>query len=123
SVVGGLALASGLLILVGAVAMTKFQRLYEAAILKTVGASGRTVAAMLAVEYVTLGALAGTVGALGACILSWFVTEQVFELSWRFLPGHVLGTILLVACGVGVVGVGASLDVLRGRPLGVLRAE
>ncbi|MPZ18705.1 MAG: FtsX-like permease family protein [Luteitalea sp.] len=123
SVVGGLALASGLLILIGAVAMTKFQRLYEAAILKTLGASGRTVAAMLAVEYVTLGALAGTVGALGACILSWFVTEQVFDLPWRFLPAHVLGTILLVACGVGAVGIVASINVLRGRPLGVLRAE
>jgi putative ABC transport system permease protein len=123
SVVGGLALVSGLLILIGAVAMTKFQRLYEAAILKTVGASGRTVAAMLAVEYVTLGALAGTVGAMGACILSWFVTEQVFDLSWRFLPGHVVGAILLVACGVGAVGIVASVDVLRGRPLGVLRAE
>ena len=45
-IVGGLVVLSGLLILVGAVSMTKFQRIYEAAILKTLGATrdqiGRT---------------------------------------------------------------------------------
>ena len=41
SIVGGVALLSGVLILVGAVAMTKFQRVYEAAILRTLGASTR----------------------------------------------------------------------------------
>src|SRR5262249_14298212 len=44
SVVGGLVLFSGALILIGAVAMTKFQRIYEAAVLKTLGASTRTIA-------------------------------------------------------------------------------
>ena len=39
SIVGGIALFGGVLILVGAVAMTKFQRVYEAAILRTLGAS------------------------------------------------------------------------------------
>ena len=39
SIVGGVALLSGTLILIGAVAMTKFQRVYEAAILRTLGAS------------------------------------------------------------------------------------
>ena len=51
SVVGGIALFGGVLILVGAVAMTKFQRVYEAAILRTLGASTRTLSAMLAGEY------------------------------------------------------------------------
>ena len=41
TVVGGLVLFSGVLILIGAVAMTKFQRVYEAAIFKTLGASTR----------------------------------------------------------------------------------
>ncbi len=48
SVVGGIALASGVLILVGAVAMTKFQRVYEAAVLRTLGASTRLLTAMVA---------------------------------------------------------------------------
>jgi len=49
TVVGGLVLFSGVLILIGAVAMTKFQRVYEAAVFKTLGANTRTIAKMLLV--------------------------------------------------------------------------
>ena len=42
--------------------MTKFRRVYEAAILKTLGASSRLIATMLLLEYGVLGAIAGTVG-------------------------------------------------------------
>ena len=52
-------LFSGALILVGAVAMTKFQRVYEAAVFKTLGANTRTIARMLLLEYGVLGLLAG----------------------------------------------------------------
>ena len=51
SIVGLVALAGGALILAGAVAMTRFQRVYEAAILRTLGATSRRLAAMLAFEY------------------------------------------------------------------------
>src|SRR4029078_2862515 len=65
SIVGGIALVSGILILAGAVAMTKFQRVYEAAILRTLGASTRMLGAMLALEYGGLGLLAGLVSSRG----------------------------------------------------------
>ena len=74
SIVGGIALASGVLILVGAVAMTKFQRVYEAAILRTLGASTRLLTTMVALEYSALGLLAGLIGAFGALALSWAVS-------------------------------------------------
>jgi putative ABC transport system permease protein len=48
------------LILIGAVAMTKFQRVYEAAVFKTLGANTRTIARMLLFEYGVLGSLAGS---------------------------------------------------------------
>ena len=123
SIVGGIALLSGVLILVGAVAMTKFQRVYEAAILRTLGASTRTLGAMLAFEYSVLGLLAGAVGGLGAVALTWAVSRHVLDIPWRANPllataGAVITTIL-----VGSVGVVASYDVLRKKPLGTLRAE
>ena len=71
TIVGAVALLSGVLILIGAVAMTKFQRVYEAAILRTLGASTRMIGTMLAVEYGGLGLLAGAIGAAGALGLSW----------------------------------------------------
>ena len=86
TVVGGLVLFSGALILIGAVSMTKFRRVYEAAILKTLGASSRLIATMLLLEYGVLGAIAGTVGALGAIALSWAVARYALELPWEPTP-------------------------------------
>ncbi|HLG57093.1 MAG TPA: FtsX-like permease family protein [Vicinamibacterales bacterium] len=123
TVVGGLVLFSGSLILVGAVSMTKFRRVYEAAILKTLGASSRLIAAMLLLEYGVLGAIAGTVGALGAIALSWAVAHYALDLPWEPTPWITLGGIAVTAIFVAVVGVVASLDVLRHKPLATLRAE
>jgi putative ABC transport system permease protein len=123
SIVGGIALTSGVLILIGAVAMTKYQRVYEAAILRTLGASTRLLAAMLALEYSALGLLAGTIGAAGALALSWAACQYLFHIEWR-PPGLALvaGALLTMAL-VGAIGVAASADVLRRKPLATLRAE
>jgi putative ABC transport system permease protein len=124
SVVGGLVLLSGMLILVGAVSMTKFQRVYEAAILKTLGASSRLIATMLLLEYGVLGAIAGTVGALGAIALSWGVARYALELdTWHAIPSITIIGIAATAVGVAAIGVLASIDVLRHKPLATLRAE
>jgi putative ABC transport system permease protein len=123
TVVGALVLLSGGLILVGAVSMTKFRRVYEAAILKTLGASSRLIATMLVLEYGVLGAIAGTVGALGAIGLSWGVARYALDLAWEATPGITVVGIVATAVLVAVIGVLASLDVLRHRPLSALRAE
>jgi putative ABC transport system permease protein len=123
SIVGAVALASGALILIGAVAMTKFQRVYEAAILRTLGASTRLLATMLALEYSALGLIAGVIGAAGAVALSWAVCRYVFDIEWTPAPILLtLGAIVTTAL-VGIIGVVASVDVLRRKPLATLRAE
>src|SRR3984893_18267188 len=88
TVVGGLVLFSGALILVGAVAMTKFQRVYEAAVFKTLGANTATIAKMLLFEYGVLGSLAGTIGSIGAIALTWGVSRYALEIPRRRLPGE-----------------------------------
>ena len=123
SIVGGIALVSGILILAGAVAMTKFQRVYEAAILRTLGASTRMLAAMLALEYGGLGLLAGGVGAAGALALTWGLSRHVLDIPWRPAPGLAAIGALVTMALVGIVGVTSSYDVLRRKPLGTLRAE
>jgi putative ABC transport system permease protein len=123
TVVGGLVLFSGVLILVGAVSMTKFRRIYEAAILKTLGASSRLIATMLLLEYGVLGAIAGTVGSLGAIALSWGVATFALDLNWAPTPLITLSGIATTAVFVAAIGVLASLDVLRHKPLATLRAE
>ena len=123
TIVGAVTLFSGLLILVGAVAITKFQRLYEAAIYRTLGASTRLLASMTAVEYGVLGALAGVLGASGALVLSWLVATRLFDIEWRPAPGLLLGGIALTAALVCLVGVLSSADVLVRKPLNTLRGE
>jgi putative ABC transport system permease protein len=123
TVVGGLVLFSGGLILIGAVAMTKFQRVYEAAVFKTLGANTRTIARMLLLEYGVLGSLAGLIGSLGAIGLTWGVSRDALEMPWRVFAGEHIGGVLLTALLVAVIGVVSSLDVLRNKPLATLRAE
>ncbi|MBI2189365.1 MAG: FtsX-like permease family protein [Acidobacteria bacterium] len=123
TVVGMLVLLSGGLILVGAVSMTKFRRVYEAAILKTLGASSRRIAAMLVLEYGVLGAIAGTVGAAAAIVLSWAVARFALELPWEPTPAISLAGVAATAILVAAIGVLASIDVLRHKPLATLRAE
>ena len=123
TIVGGIALVSGILILAGAVAMTKFQRVYEAAILRTLGASTRMLGAMLALEYGGLGLLAGSVGAAGALALTWALSRYVLDIAWRPAPGLAALGALVTTALVGIVGVTSSYDVLRKKPLGTLRAE
>jgi putative ABC transport system permease protein len=121
TIVGLVTIGAGLLILVGAVAMTKFQRLYDAAIYRTLGASTRRLLAMSAIEYGLLGALAGTLGAAGALGLSWAVATRLFDIDWRpdwlGLSVGVAATAVVVA----MVGVAASVDVMTRKPLGTLR--
>lgn len=123
TIVGVIALGSGMLILIGAVAMTRFQRHYEAAIYRTLGASTRRLTAMVAVEYGVLGTLAGLLGAGGAVALSWAVTTRLLEMAWE--PAIHIAAIGVAATAAVVLMVGliASLDVLVKKPLGSLRGE
>ncbi|MCA1633691.1 MAG: ABC transporter permease [Acidobacteria bacterium] len=123
SFIGGFVFLSGVLILVGSIAMTKFQRVYEAAVLKTLGAQRKSLLAIIFVEYGLLGLVAGVTGALASNALSYAVARFVFEIPWKFAPSvNLLGvssTVLLV----GAVGALSSFDVLTRKPLTILRAQ
>ncbi len=123
TVVGAITLLGGVLILVGAVAMTKFQRLYDTAIYRTLGAGTRAIVTMVAIEYGVLGTLAGVLGAIGAAVLSWAVSTHLFEIDWQPAMGMLAAGVALTALLVCFVGVIASLDVLLRKPLATLRGE
>lgn len=118
---GGFAMLTGLVILVGAVAASQLRRAREAALLKTLGVSRARVAAMFAIEYALRGLLAGLLGASGGYLLCLGFARSVLQLdAWPSLPLcaiAVLGTVALSVCG----GLLASLRALRVPPLHVLR--
>ena len=123
SFVGSFVILSGILILIGSIALTKSQRIYENAILKTLGARRWTLASILLTEYGLLGMLAGVIGSGFAVLLSWTVSRFMLNIEWVFdLKLAVLG-ILITAALVMLVGGIASFDVLFRKPLSTLRSQ
>lgn len=121
--VGGFVFLSGVLILIGSIAMTKYHRIYESAILKTLGAKRKLIVYTILVEYGVLGLLAGVLGSAAAVGLSWAVSKYGLELTWRFAPAINLAGVGLTLLLVVVVGVASSWDVMIKKPLGIMRAE
>ncbi len=123
SFVGSFVILSGILILIGSIALTKSQRIYENAILKTLGARRITLATILLGEYGLLGLLAGLIGSGFAVALSWAVSRFILNIEWEFDPVLMVTGILLTAVIVVIVGCLASFDVLFRKPLGTLRSQ
>lgn len=123
SFVASFVVLTGGLVLIGSLAMTKFQRIYEVAILKTLGANRKVLLKILIAEYGLIGFVAGFIGSLAAVGLSYSISRWVFEIPWSFTPtvnfGGVGATMLLVT----VVGTLATYDVLARKPLVTLRAQ
>ena len=116
-------LAAGLMVLLAAIQATRDERVFESAVLRTLGAGRGTVLQGVAAEFVALGLLAGLVAAVGAGTLAWAVATRVFEID--YLPGP--GLLLIgLAAGAGIVGISGTLA-LRGvvttGPLASLRAH
>jgi putative ABC transport system permease protein len=116
-------LAAGAVVLAGAVAASRYQRVREGALLRTLGARRSQLLQILLAEYAVLGALA----ALAAIVLStaagWALARFVFGVSFA-LPGPALCVLLVSVLGLTVgVGLSGSTEVWRRPPLEVLRAE
>ncbi|HWP99104.1 MAG TPA: hypothetical protein VNK92_01415, partial [Vicinamibacterales bacterium] len=80
-------------------------------------------AAMTALEYGTLGLLAGIVGAAGAMLLAWSATRLLLDVEWRPEPAAAALGVAATAALAAVVGLAASAPVFRQKPLATLRAE
>jgi len=123
SFVGGFVILSGILILIGSIALTKSQRIYENAILKTLGTRRVSLAAILLSEYGVLGFLAGIIGAVFAIALSYLVSHYLLDIEWAFDPMLFLAGTAITTVVVMTVGAVASFDVLFKKPLSTLRSQ
>jgi putative ABC transport system permease protein len=114
-------IVAGVIVLIGSVATSRFQRLRESALLKTIGASRRQITEVLVTEYAALGSLAAATGVLLGGVASWLLMKFFFELEfvlpWLALLVLWLGVALLAV----VIGLLNSRDVFRRPPLAVLR--
>lgn len=123
SFVGSFVILTGILILIGSVALTKSQRVYENAILKTLGAKRLTLIKILFTEYAVLGFLAGIIGAFFSTVLSYAVTKYILRIDWEFDLSLALIGVFVTMFVVMSVGVLASFGVIFKKPLSVLRSQ
>ncbi len=114
-------LAAGVTVLLAAIQSTRDERRYESAMLRTLGATRRTVLQGVAAEFAALGLLAGTLAALGASVVGYFVATRLFDLDYSIDP-RVWGVGLV--CGVLLVGISGTLatrSVVNHPPVATLR--
>ena len=113
--------AAGVLVLIGALATSRYQRMRESALLKTLGARRRVVLQVLTVEYAVLGSLAAAVGVVLAIFAGWMMTSTIFEVPFRLDLARLGSVWLWVTAVTVVVGLIGSRGVLARPPLAVLR--
>jgi putative ABC transport system permease protein len=114
-------LLAGVVVLLAAVQLTRDERRFESAILHTLGAARRKILQGVAIEFVTLGSLAGVLAAVGATLLGWGLATYAFKLEYTV---SVLLWPLGLAAGALIVGITGTLATRRAvnePPVAVLR--
>ena len=121
--VSALTILAGVVILMSAVMATRFRRVREIAILKTLGATRSRMRRIFSVEFLILGLSAGLLGSLLAAAFSKLLLEGLFDTEFRSdLTPHLVA-ILGAAAVVNLAGHLASFRLLDRKPIEVLRAE
>ena len=113
---------TGIIVLIGAVRTSKYQRIRESVLLRTIGARGNQILKITALEYLYLGLLGSGIGVLLSLLSSELLAVFAFETSFTpslepfmLLPGITLLVLL--------IGLSNSRSVLNSPPLEVLRKE
>jgi putative ABC transport system permease protein len=118
-----LTVCTGIILLITAVLNSRFQRLREVVLLRTLGASSAQLLQIQVIEFLLLGLLASLTGIALAIAAQWTLTAFVFKIGFAVPWWHLslaVGINSILAITVGLL---ASRNVLNRPPLEVLRAE
>jgi putative ABC transport system permease protein len=117
------ALGAGALVLGGAIAAGHHRRVYDAVVLKVLGATRGAVIRAFLIEYGLLGALS----ALPACILgtlaAYFVVTRLLKIDWVFLPAPLAWTVALATLMTVILGFAGTWRALAAKAAPYLRNE
>ena len=114
-------LAAGLMVLLAAIQATRDERMFESAVLRTLGARRSTVLQGVAAEFTALGLLSGTLAAVGAGAIGYFIATRLFQLDYFPGPGLWFSGLVAGAAIVGISGTLAVRSVVNESPVVTLR--
>ena len=113
----------GAIVLAGALATSLSTRLYDAAVLKTFGATRRQLVGAFTLEYALLGLLTAAFATVAGSGASWAIITFVMDTEWRFSPGTALLTALVGMALTVAAGLFTTWRALDAKPARILRTE
>ena len=116
-----LTLLAAALVLGGALAAGHHYRVYDAVILKTLGATRARLVAAYAIEYLLLSCATAVVGALSGSFASWVIVSDLMHLRFAWAPVPALVAIFGAALVTVVLGLAGTFVALGQKPASVLR--
>ncbi len=116
-------LLTGFVVLIGAAAAGERARVYEAAVLKTLGATRARILLSFALRSAILGAAAGIVAIAAGGLAGWAVMTYVMEARYTFEPVSAIAIVLGGIAATLIAGFAFALRPLSVRPAQVLRSE
>lgn len=119
----GVALVAGVLVLAGAIAAEHRRRVYDAVVMKVLGATRPLLASTFLAEFGLLGLLTAGIAAGVGSLAAAFVLTEVMELPFTFLPGTVFGTAILAAFITLAAGFAGTWRALGHKAAPLLRNE
>ncbi len=114
-------LVSAILVLGGALAAGHRHRVYDAVILKTLGATRARLLGAYALEYLMIGFATAVFGVIAGSVAAWLIVTRLMTLSFVWQAGSAAGVVaaaLIVTVGLGLAG---TLLALNQKPASVLR--
>jgi putative ABC transport system permease protein len=116
-------LITGFMVLIGAAAAGERARIYESAILKTLGATRGRILASFALRSALMGAAAGVVAVVAGGVAGWGTMVFVMDATYRFEPVSALGIVIGGVLATLLAGLLFALRPLAARPARTLRAQ
>lgn len=114
---------TGIILLITAVLNSRFQRLRESVLLRTLGASSSQLLKIQVIEFFLLGLLASVTGIALAVAAQFLLTKFIFKIGFSVPVPHLVAAVIINSALTLGVGLLASRSVLNRPPLEVLRAE
>ena len=114
---------TGVIVLVGVVTNSRYQRMQESVLLKTLGGTRNQILKIMTIEYLLLGTIGALTGVLLSFLSTWILTVFVFNISYIPVFTPVLAVIGVISLITVLVGITASAGIYRSSPLDILRTE
>ncbi|NIA71061.1 FtsX-like permease family protein [Pelagibius litoralis] len=121
--IAAVALAAGVLVLAGAVAAGHHRRVYDAVVLKVLGATRRVIAQAFLLEYGLLGLVTATIAAAIGSLAAYLVLTEIMGTPFVFMPQAVLTTALLATAITVAFGFAGTWRALGQKAAPLLRNE